>query len=65
VVLDNIAGLAAIYLHPILLARRDDFCAVRDLYLPNAALLHVEPGSPHRAGVPATSFRICDPIPIR
>lgn len=65
VVLDNIAGLAAIYLHPILLARRDDFCAVRDLYLPNAALLHIEPGSPARTGVPATSFRICDPIPIR
>ncbi len=65
VVLDNIAGLAAIYLHPILLARRDDFCAVRDLYLPNAALLHVEPGSVVRSGGPPTSFRICDPIPNR
>jgi len=65
VVLDGIAGLSAIYLHPILLARRDDFCAVRDLYLANAALLHIEPGSPVRTGVPPTSFRICDPTPVR
>jgi hypothetical protein len=61
VVLDGIAGLSAIYLHPILLARRDDFCAVRDLYLPNAALLRMAPGSPSRGtSVPATSFAICD-----
>jgi hypothetical protein len=61
VVLDGIAGLAAIYLHPILLARRDDFCAMRDLYLPNAALLRMAPGSPSRGtSVPATSFAICD-----
>lgn len=64
VVLDNVPGLAAIYLHPILLARRDDFCAVRDLFLQNAALLHIERGSLVRSQGPPTSFRICDPIPI-
>jgi hypothetical protein len=62
VVLDAISGLSAIYLHPILMARRDDFCVLRDLYLPDAALLHMEPGRPPRAGVPPTSFRICDSV---
>ena len=61
VVLDGMAGLSALYLQPILLARRDDFCALRDLYLPNAALLQMQPGSPIRTGVPPTSFRICNP----
>ncbi|HVG43327.1 MAG TPA: hypothetical protein VM890_01315 [Longimicrobium sp.] len=63
VVLDGIAGLSALYLSPILTARRDDFCVLRDLHNPNAALLRIAPGSPVRSGVPANSFRICDSGP--
>jgi 4-amino-4-deoxy-L-arabinose transferase-like glycosyltransferase len=63
VVLDAIAGISALYLQPILLERRDDFCVLRDLYLPNAALLHIEPGSPPRADAPVNSFRICGSAP--
>ncbi|HEV7587175.1 MAG TPA: hypothetical protein VGO40_03515 [Longimicrobium sp.] len=63
VVLDGIPGLSALYLQPVLLAKRDDFCVLRDLFYRDAALLRIEPGSPHRPDVPATSFRICGNAP--
>jgi len=63
VVIDNIPGLSALYLQPILLARRDDFCALPDLYYPGTALLRIEPGSPVRTGIPPSSFRLCDAPP--
>jgi 4-amino-4-deoxy-L-arabinose transferase-like glycosyltransferase len=63
-VFDGIAGLSVLYLEPILLARRDDFCVLRGLYFPNSALLRIAPGSPSRGNsVPAASFRVCDAPP--
>jgi hypothetical protein len=64
VVLDDIPGLSALYLQPILLARRDDFCVLGDLHYPATALLRIEPGSPVRTDVPPSSFRVCDPVPL-
>jgi hypothetical protein len=59
VVFDNNNDLSPQYLHPVLQARRDDFCAVRGLTLPNATVLRIEPGSPRRTGVPENSVRVC------
>jgi hypothetical protein len=59
VVLDGLPGLSALYLQPILLSRRDDFCVLRDLHYPSAALLRVTPGSPVVSEGPPTSFAIC------
>jgi len=55
---DQIRDLAPRYLHPVLLARRDDFCVIPGLMQPGAALLKIEPG-PRRVGVPENSFRRC------
>ncbi|HYH79355.1 MAG TPA: hypothetical protein VEX86_06150 [Longimicrobium sp.] len=60
VVYDNIQDLAPLYLHPVMLARRDDFCVIPGLTLPNALVMRLEPGSPRRVGVPENSFRACD-----
>jgi 4-amino-4-deoxy-L-arabinose transferase-like glycosyltransferase len=60
VVVDQVPDLAPIYLHPVLLARRDDFCVVPELSLPNAALARIHPGGPPRpADAPANAFRSC------
>ena len=59
VVYDQIRDLAPLYLHPVLLARRDDFCVVPGFVLPTSALLRIEQGAPHRTGVPENSFRQC------
>lgn len=61
VVFDNINDLAPLYLHPVLMARRDDFCAMPGLTLPNASVLRIEPGSPKRPDVPENSVRLCKP----
>ena len=63
VVYDQIRDLAPIYLHPVLLARRDDFCVVNGFTLPTAALLRIEVGGPRRAGVAENSFRGCQIVP--
>jgi len=55
---DQIRDLAPLYLHPVLLARRDDFCVIPGLVFPTTALLKIESGPP-RMGVPANSFRQC------
>jgi 4-amino-4-deoxy-L-arabinose transferase-like glycosyltransferase len=60
VVVDQSHDLAPLYLHPVLLARRDDFCVVPELTLPNAALARIEPGGPARASdAPPNAFRSC------
>jgi hypothetical protein len=60
VVVDQIPGLGPLYLHPALLARRDDFCVVPELSLPNAGLARIAPGGPPRApGSPPNAFRSC------
>jgi hypothetical protein len=60
VVIDQVSDLAPKYLHPILLARRDDFCIVRELSTENAALARIEPGGPRQPpGAPENSFRTC------
>jgi hypothetical protein len=65
VVLDQIPGMSFLYLQPIMLARRDDFCVLRDLHFPNATMLYVRPWSPRREGGAPTSFRFCTPAPAR
>lgn len=63
VVYDQIRDLAPLYLHPVLLARRDDFCVINGFVLPSAALLRIEVGGPRRAGVAENSFRGCPVVP--
>jgi hypothetical protein len=58
-VFDQIRDLAPLYLHPVLLARRDDFCVINGFVLPSAALLRIEVGGPRRTGVAENSFRGC------
>lgn len=65
VMYDDIPDLAPMYLHPVLLSHRDDFCVVKGLSLPEAAVMRIEPGSPKRTGVAENSFRICDQPPSR
>ena len=60
VVVDQILDLAPKYLHPILLARRDDFCVVRDLSSDDATFVRIEVGGPRRGpGTAPNSFRVC------
>jgi hypothetical protein len=60
VVVDQIPGVGPLYLHPVLLARRDDFCIVAENSLPGAALARIEPGGAPRAeNAPANAFRPC------
>jgi 4-amino-4-deoxy-L-arabinose transferase-like glycosyltransferase len=63
VVYDQIRDLAPLYLHPVLLARRDDFCVINGFVRPSAALLRIEVGGPRRAGVAENSFRGCPVVP--
>jgi hypothetical protein len=60
VVIDQIMDLAPLYLHPILLARRDDFCVVPEFSHPDAAFARIEVGGP--PGPPGSlpnAFRVC------
>lgn len=64
VVVDQINDLAPKYLHPILLARRDDFCIIRDLSTENAAFARIQIGGPpQKAGTAPNSFRTCKVTP--
>ncbi len=66
VVVDQIVDLAPIYLHPVLLARRDDFCVVGAVSRENAALARIAPGGPPRApDAPPNAFRPCGILPER
>jgi hypothetical protein len=61
IVIDQIGDLAPKYLHPILLARRDDFCVVRELSTENAAFARIKPGLPPQPpGTAENSFRTCE-----
>jgi hypothetical protein len=60
VIFDQIGDLAPNYLHPMMLARRDDFCIVTDLSTENAAFAKIEIGGPPRApGAAPNAFRPC------
>ncbi|HEY8166856.1 MAG TPA: hypothetical protein VIF83_15005 [Gemmatimonadaceae bacterium] len=60
VVVDQIPGLGPHYLHPILLARRDDFCVINELSWSNASLAQIDTSAPPRKNVTApNSFRGC------
>jgi hypothetical protein len=59
-IIDQVGDLAPKYLHPILLARRDDFCIVTELSTANAAFAKIEIGGPPRApGSAPNAFRSC------
>lgn len=58
--IDQIGDLAPRYLHPVILARRDDLCVISNLSLRNAALAKIEIGGPPRPpGSPPNEFRNC------
>ena len=60
VVVDQIGDLAPLYLHPIMLARRDDFCVIPELSTENAAMAKIDLGAPPQpSGTPENSFRSC------
>jgi hypothetical protein len=60
VVVDQISDLAPKYLHPVLLARRNDFCVIPEITTENAAMARIEIGGPPRApGSAPNSFRAC------
>jgi hypothetical protein len=66
VVVDQIEDLAPFYLHPVLLANRDDFCVVGAVSRENAALARIVPGGPPRAAnAPPNAFRPCGILPER
>lgn len=60
VVIDQIQDLAPLYLHPVLLARRDDFCIVPEFSHTEAPFARIEIGGPPRApGAAPNAFRVC------
>jgi hypothetical protein len=60
VVVDQIGDLAPLYLHPVMLARRDDFCVIPELSTPNAAMAKIDVNGPRQPpGTPENSFRSC------
>ncbi len=60
VVIDQIQDLAPLYLHPVLLAHRDDFCVIPGLSHPNAVLARIQRGGPPiPPGSARNSFRVC------
>jgi hypothetical protein len=60
VLVDQIMDLAPRYLHPIMLARRDDFCVIPELSIELAAMAKIEVGGPPRPpGSAPNSFRAC------
>jgi hypothetical protein len=60
VVVDQIGDLAPLYLHPVMLARRDDFCVVPELSTENAAMAKIDPdGPPQDSSAAPNAFRAC------
>jgi hypothetical protein len=60
VVIDQIQDLAPMYLHPVLLARRDDFCVIPEFSHPEAPFARIEVGGePRPPGSPPNVFRVC------
>ncbi|HUQ48861.1 MAG TPA: phospholipid carrier-dependent glycosyltransferase [Gemmatimonadaceae bacterium] len=60
VVIDQIMDLAPMYLHPVLLARRNDFCVVPEFSHAEAAFARIEIGGPPLApGAGPNAFRVC------
>jgi 4-amino-4-deoxy-L-arabinose transferase-like glycosyltransferase len=59
VVVDQVPDLAPLYLAPVLLARRDDFCVVFAPRFGSTALAVIDPSGPRRAGRLPNSFRRC------
>ena len=60
VVIDQLQDLAPLYLHPVLLARRDDFCVIPEFSHDNAVFARIDPGGPPRpAGSAPNLFRTC------
>jgi hypothetical protein len=59
VVVDQVPDLAPLYLAPVLMARRDDFCIIDELRFGNTALAVIDPSLPRRTNVPVNSFRLC------
>jgi hypothetical protein len=59
-VVDQIPGIGPFYLHPILIARRDDFCIINQLSYSNASLARIDTTAPPRPDVTKpNSFRGC------
>lgn len=59
-VIDVIGDLAPRFLHPILMARRSDFCIIPELSTGEAAFAKIEVGGPPRPpGSEPNSFRAC------
>jgi hypothetical protein len=59
VILDQ-SELSAMYLHPVLLAARDEFCVMAAPIRPEAVLLRLDPGGPARDPAAASNaFRPC------
>ncbi len=64
VVIDMVPDLAPLYLHPVLLERRGDFCIVADASLPEAALARIDTAGPSpRPGSAANAYRSCPLVP--
>jgi hypothetical protein len=59
VVVDQVPDLAPAFLHPTLLARRDQFCVVPELSYPEASMARIQPGPPRAADAPENAFRSC------
>jgi hypothetical protein len=62
VVVDQVPDLAPIYLHPMLMDRREDFCVVPELTLSEAVLLRIDtalPPPPQNRAPGLTTFSGC------
>lgn len=60
VIIDRMGALAPKYLHPIVRARRDDFCIVTDLSTQRAPFAKIDIGGPPRPpGSTPNAFRSC------
>lgn len=65
VVIDQIMDLAPMYLHPVLLARRDDFCILPQFSHPEAPFAKIEiGGEPRPPGSAPNDFRVCKPSSV-
>lgn len=61
VVEDRIPDLAAKYLHPAIVAKRDNFCVMPELSMQNATFMRIEPGgTPDQSGTAPNALRVCD-----
>jgi len=59
VLVDQIPDLAPLYLHQVMLARRDDFCVIPELSVESTVLVRIVRGAPARTGAAPNSFRTC------